>query len=224
MQILTCIAALSTLLSDTQSSYQSELQTKQSLIDQTHTKLRESTAALAQERRRLEEHQRTQEERGALRQRVHNLRLANERKRAQLLAMNTPTAEIRTDIKVGEADAGLDIDISVLGSPMEPFVMTPEKRACIANLPPTAVLKARATAYRKHNARLEEEAKILQSQSGHLESQLRKIVNLSTGIPEDKVDEMVDGLIAAVASEGGEDVEVARVRQFLMRVEGESGD
>lgn len=49
-------------------------------------------------------------------------------------------------------------------------------------------------------------------------------MSLSTGIPEDKVDGMVDGLIAAVASEGGDDVEVGRVREFLRRVEGEGGD
>jgi regulatory protein SWI6 len=138
--------------------------------------------------------------------------------------MNTAPADIRNDIKVGEADAGLDIDTNILGSPLEPFVMTPEKRTYIATLPSTAILSARGAAYRKHNARLELEAKTLQSQSGELESQLRKIVSLSTGIPEDKVDGMVDGLIAAVASEGGDDVEVGRVREFLRRVEGEGGD
>lgn len=42
---------------------------------------------------------------------------------------------------------------------------------------------------------------------------------LSTGVEEERVDGMVDGLMAAVASEGGEDVEVGRVREFLRRVE-----
>lgn len=164
-----------------------------------------------------------QEERRALRQRVANYKLANEQKRARLLAMNTPAANIRTDIKVSEADAGLDIDTNILGSPLEPFVMTPEKRAYIATLPSTAILNARVAAYRKHNAHLEDEAKTLQSQSGDLESHLRKIVSLCTDISEEKVDEMVDGLIAAVASESGDDVEVGRVRDFLRRVEGEGG-
>lgn len=103
--------------------------------------------------------------------------------------------------------------------------MTPEKHAYIATLPSTAILSARVVAYRKHNSRLEEEAKTLRSQSGELENQLRKIVCLSTGIPEEKIDEkMVDGLMAAVASESGDDVEMGRVREFLRRVEGEVVD
>lgn len=102
--------------------------------------------------------------------------------------------------------------------------MTPEKQAYIATLPSTAILSARVVAYRKHNSRLEEEAKTLRSQSGELENQLRKIVSLSTGIPEEKIDDMVPGLMAAVASESGDDVEVGRVRDFLRRVEGEVVD
>ena len=45
------------------------------------------------------------------------------------------------------------------------------------------------------------------------------MVSLCTGVEENKVDEMVDGLSIAVESERGEDVEVARVREFLRRVE-----
>jgi regulatory protein SWI6 len=39
-----------------------------------------------------------------------------------------------------------------------------------------------------------------------------------------RVDEMVAGLVAAVESERGEDVEVGRVREFLRRVEGAEGE
>lgn len=102
--------------------------------------------------------------------------------------------------------------------------MTPQKREYIASLPSTAVLNARTMAYRKHNARLEAEAKRLQSQSSGLESQLRKLVSLCIQVEESKVDEMVDRLSAAVASEEGEDVEVGRVREFLRRVEGIADD
>lgn len=102
--------------------------------------------------------------------------------------------------------------------------MTPQKCDYIASLPPTPVLNARVAAYRKHNARLEAKAASLQSQSSQLENQLRKVVSLCTGVEESKVDEMVDGLSAAVASEGGDDVEVGRVREFLRRVEGVASD
>lgn len=216
-------SALSTLLSETESSFRSELQTKQSLIDQTHAKLRESTAALAEERRIFSELQRKSDERKNLRQRVTNLRLANDQKRAILIKnyrAGTKPSDIRTDIQVGEADAGLVIDSNILGNPHESSVMTPQKREYLTSLPSTAVLNARTTAYRKHNSRMEAEVKHLQSQSSGLENQLRKVVSLCTGVEESRVDEMVDGLSAAVASEGGDDVEVGRVREFLRRVEG----
>ena len=136
----------------------------------------------------------------------------------------TKPTDVRTDIKVGEADAGLEIDTTVIGDPDEPFVMIPQKRDYLASLPTTAVLNARVTAYRKHNARMEAEVKYLQSQSSGLENQLRKVVSLCTGVEESRVDGMVDGLSAAVASEGGNDVEVGRVREFLRRVEGVAED
>ena len=227
MVILILPSALSTLLSDTESSFRSELQTKQSLIDQTHVKLRESTASLAEERRVLAELQRKSDERKALRQRIANLRRANEQKRVILSANSrsgSKASDIRTDIKVGEADAGLEIDTTVLGNPQESFVPTPQKREYLATLPSTAVLNARTIAYRKHNTRMEAEVKNLQSQSSGLENQLRKVVSLCTGVEESRVDEMVDGLSAAVASEGGDDVEVGRVREFLRRVEGIAED
>ncbi len=130
---------------------------------------------------------------------------------------------IRPNIKVCEADAGLEVDPSILIGAHDGSRL-PHQREYLATLPPTPVLRARATAYRKNNARLETQAKNLQSQSSELEAQLRKVVSLCTGIDEGAVDEMVDSLNAAVQSEGGEDVEVGRVREFLRRVEGVGED
>ena len=197
------------------------MQAKQSLIDESHVKLRESTNALANERRALHELQRKSADRKARNQRITNLKIAIERKRNILANRNgVKPSDIRTDIKVGEADAGLEIDAELLGNPTEPgWVLTPERRAYLATLPSAAVLNARATAYRKHNARLEEEAKQLQGQSSVLEGQLRKIVSLCCNVEESKVDEMVGKLSTAIASEGAEDVETGRIREFLRKVE-----
>lgn len=226
------LAALSTLIADTESSFRSELQTKQSLIDQTHTKLRETTSLLTEEKRRLAELQRKSEERRALRQRIANHRRANDYQRSQLSQIlhtnakpGDPPEPVRPAIKVGEADAGLEVELTALvpahdGTRSAP----PHPREYLATLPPTPVLRARTTAYRKNNTRLEAQAKNLQSQSSELEAQLRKVVSLCTGIDEGTVDEMVDSLNAAVQSEGGEDVEVGRVREFLRRVEGVGED
>lgn len=220
--------AITALLSNTESSFRSEIQAKQSLIDQTHTKLRETTSLLNEERRRLAELQRKSDDRKALRQRVANLRRANEHQRAYLSSnangrsVRSPT-EIRPDIKVGEADAGLEIDTTIL--PLshdhnQPLQILPQQREYLATLPPTAILKARTTAYQKNNARLEAQAKKLHDQSSELETQLRKLVCLCLSLEEGQLDHLVLGLHTAVESEGGEDVDLARVREFLRKVEG----
>lgn len=219
--------AITALLSNTESSFRSEIQAKQSLIDQTHTKLRETTSLLNEERRRLAELQRKSDDRKALRQRVANLRRANDHQRAYLSSnasgrsVNSPT-EIRPDIKVGEADAGLEIDTTIL--PLshdrnQPLQILPQQREYLATLPPTAILKARTTAYQKNNARLEAQAKKLHDQSSELETQLRKLVCLCLSLEEGQLDHLVLGLHNAVESEKGEDVDLARVREFLRKVE-----
>ena len=219
--------AITALLSNTESSFRSEIQAKQSLIDQTHTKLRETTSLLNEERRRLAELQRKSDDRKALRQRVANLRRANDHQRAYLSSngngrsSNSPT-EIRPDIKVGEADAGLEIDITILPlshDHSQPLQILPQQREYLSTLPPTAILKARTSAYQKNNARLESQAKKLHDQSSELETQLRKLVCLCLSLEEGQLDQLVIGLHAAVESEGGEDVDLARVREFLRKVE-----
>ncbi len=137
---------------------------------------------------------------------------------------NTPL-EARADVKIGEADAGLEIDSSLANiDPMNPGDLTPQQFSYVSSLPPAKVLEARVSAYRRNNARLEAQAKDLASRSIELEEQLRKVVALCTGVEESRVDEMVAGLVAAVESERGEDVEVGRVREFLRRVEGAEGE
>lgn len=226
--MLTSVIAITALLSDTESSFRSEIQAKQSLIDQTHTKLRETTSLLNDERRRFAELQRKSDDRKALRQRIANLRSANDQQRAYLSSNATgrPASspiEIRSDIKVGEADAGLDIDTTILPlshDHSQPLQILPQQREYLATLPPTAILKARTTAYQKNNARLEAQAKRLHDQSSELETQLRKLVCLCLNVEEGQLDQMAGSLHAAVQSEAGEDVDLARVREFLRRVEG----
>ena len=226
--ILTSMTAIKTLLSDTESSFRSEIQAKQSLIDQTHTKLRETTSLLNEERRRLAKLQRKSNDREALRQRIANLRRANDQQRAYLTSSSngrsaTLPTEIRLDVKVGEADAGLVIDTTILPLSHDhsgPLHILPHQREYLATLPPTVILKARTTAYQKNNARLEAQAKKLHDQSSELETQLRKLVCLCLSLEEGQLDQLIGSLHAAVQSEGGEDVDLARVREFLRRVEG----
>ncbi|KAL9044573.1 MAG: hypothetical protein Q9214_002300 [Letrouitia sp. 1 TL-2023] len=218
------MSSITNLISTTESSFKSELQSKQSLIDQTHLKLRETTSLLAEERRRLQDLQRQANARKALRTKTANLKHANEQLRAKLSTPgpNGTRIDPKTNIKTGEADAGLEVDVSLLpAQELYPSPLDPDSKEAryLSSLPPTDVLRARLEAYKANNARLDAEVKNLENQSSELEGQLRRVVALCTQVDEDKVDEMVGGLVAAVESERGEDVEVGRLNDFLRRVD-----
>lgn len=196
----------------------------QSLIDQTHSKLRETSSFLASERRRITALQRKSLERKLLRQKRANLRRANE-DLSQELALGSGSV-LRMDVKIGEADAGLEVEPGQLpeSETGQLLKIVPAQSEYLTSLPTTDVLLARVAAYGRNNGRLETQSKSLQSRSSELEGQLRRVVAICTGVSEENVDGMVEGLVAAVESERGEDVEVGRVREFLRRVEGRGGD
>ncbi|KAK4553759.1 transcriptional regulator swi6 [Recurvomyces mirabilis] len=84
-------------------------------------------------------------------------------------------------------------------------------------------LQSRISAYQTHNAALQDQATDLASRSSELEATYRKVVSLCTGVPEERVEENLGALVAAVESERGVlgEGEVGRVREFLKRVDGQ---
>ncbi|MCJ1479715.1 transcriptional regulator swi6 [Lambiella insularis] len=217
------MSSITTLLTDTEASFRTEIQAKQSLIDQTHAKLRETSSLLSEERRRLEELQRKADKRRELQQRITNLRRVNEEQKSQLTRGGpNGSTKVRMDVKIGDADAGLEIDANHLppSSPSPPGPLSPESSAYLSSLPSTPMLQARVLAYQHHNASLEEYSTHLKSRSVELEKKLRTVVALCTGVEESKLDAMIGGLLQAVESERGEEVEVGRVREFLRKVDG----
>ena len=227
-------AAISTVITDAETSFRSELQAKQSLIDKTQTKLREATSTLANERRTLADLEQKVNERNTLKQQIVNLRRSNDGKRG-FLASTGPIP--RDDVQLGDADAGLTIETSrlrsktmldqeqssvVSTSPVSPAgrnPYSPDQEAYVRSLPPSHVLAARLRAYQRHNDFLDENMGGLRAKSSGLERRLKRIVALSTGIEESKLDEMIGKLNAAIESEDGEEVDQARLREFLRRVE-----
>lgn len=200
------------------------MQSKQSLIDLTQNKLRESTTALAEERRRLSELEQKNPERKVLRARIANLRRANEQQHAYL--SQKVRAEARNDVQLGEADAGLEINTDLLPlsihTQQQPLTaLSPQQREYVANLPTAPVLRARTVGYQQNNERLDAQARDLRCQSSELEGTLRQIISLCTGMEEGRIEKMMVGLNKAIEAETGDDVEVGRVRNFLRKIEGE---
>ncbi|KAL9026078.1 MAG: hypothetical protein Q9196_005204 [Gyalolechia fulgens] len=191
--------SVTTLLDDAKKAFEAERQKKQVLINQAHGNLRENKSRLAEERERLQELQRKSEERKNLRTKVTNLQRANQVLRNSL--GNRP--DLRTNITIGEADAGLEV----------------EKTDYLDSLPPTEVLQARAAAYKVNNDRLDAQVSSLQNQSSELEKQLKKVVSLCTRVEVERIDELLPRLMAAVESERGDEMETSRLHDLLRQVE-----
>ena len=214
---------MTTLLSDTETSFRTEVQLKQACIDQTHAKLRETSTLLSDEKRRLEDLQRRADKRKEMQQRVTNLRRVNKEQKVQLTRSGSNGSnKIRMDVKIGDADAGLNIDVASLSSTSasEPFQVPPQQHTYLSSLERVEVLRARVTAYQAHNASLEGYTAQMKSRSVELEKKLRRVVALCTHVEENKLDTLIEGLITAVEGEKGQDLEVGRVREFLRKVEG----
>lgn len=214
---------MTSLLTSTDLSFRSELTKKQSLIDATHTKLRENTSQLGHERRRLSGLKQRADARKVLRTQVANLRRANQERATA--AMQHNEGALQPNIKVGEADAGLAIDTSLLPSRDSPATAFSNNQInTLSSLPTPYVIAARIIAYQSTNKRLQQQAKDLRAKSSILEADLKKVVGLSIGVEEKKVEEMAVGIASAVESERDEHLEVGRVRDFLRAIEGGAGE
>ncbi|KAF2127527.1 apses transcription factor-like protein [Dothidotthia symphoricarpi CBS 119687] len=86
-----------------------------------------------------------------------------------------------------------------------------------------AVLRHRIEVYTKANAALLERSRRLKEKDGQLEVMYIKVVSLCTKVPEERVDECIHQLFAALDSDPLEGMEVGRVKEFLRKVEGVEG-
>ncbi|KAL8915685.1 MAG: hypothetical protein Q9172_006766 [Xanthocarpia lactea] len=215
-----------TQLSDAKHNFESERQKKQVQIDAAHASLRENTSELALERQRLDEIRKKTNESKNLRLRVANLRRAHE----LLKARHGNGPDLKTNIKIGEADAGLEIDAFKL-PPLPPqsssfgsLSSSIPQTEYFAHLPPTSILQARAEAYRANNEQLELQIRTLNDQSSELEENLKKVVQVCTRVDDAALlEDMLPRLLQAVECERGEELEAERLVELLRRVEGEGG-
>jgi regulatory protein SWI6 len=222
--------AISTLLSDTESEFTKEMTAKQSQIDAIHVNLRDSSAACGKERGRLDafrQHVKTIQER---QHKISNLKRATEEEQARLNQIHQQYGSVvaEDDMQLGDADQGLAIPAGAVPANIlsninpnhhQPQVLDQAQRQLLASLPATNVLRARVNAYKSINDGLSENVRGLQSKSSELADKYREIISLCTNVEESNVDGFLDKLLRAVESEQ-EDVELARVREFLSRVDG----
>lgn len=200
----------------------------QAQIDQTHTKLRETSSLLTEERRRLIDLQEQVTDRKERAQRIANLRAANKEQRTRLSrisnGMGGMDLDPRQGIKIGEADAGLEINTEIVPlslQPHQPQDFPLDLRNYLASLPPTAILEARSTAYERNLANLQTQKRTLGTRSSELERKLRRLLALTLHCEEESLDQVVDKLLKAMDSEGRDSLGFSRVRKFLRREKGQ---
>ncbi|RFU29853.1 hypothetical protein B7463_g6475, partial [Scytalidium lignicola] len=226
------ISSITSLLAETEGEFSREMESKQATIDSIHSKLRESSAQLGEERRRLEsllERSKALEERTL---KISNLKRAVEEEKVQLSNLQQhQSISNGTPMNLGDADQLLSLPAAIptnilssisLSSSQQlhtPAVLDQAHRHLLASLPSPAVLRARVSAYKTNNAALKDKVRALESESTELAAKYRKIISLCTRVEEANVDGVLENLLRAVESEAN-DVELGRVREFLARVEG----
>ena len=234
---------MSSLLAQSSTQHQTSLSSLQYQIASTHASLRSTSAALATQKSTLEALHGRAAARTIRRRKIENLRRFTQ-------AHPHPNAGL-PDSLYSSMDDEMDDTLSFLSQSVPPDRSDQDMQAPLSFAAPTrARLEARVRAYRINNASLTSTAKELSSCSSTLESTYRRVVALCTGVKEDEVEHVLDGLVAAISgddnenakanandkngpemvadADGMEDIneqmeterDMGRLRAFLQRVEG----
>lgn len=208
-----------------------EISAKQKTIDSLHAELRDATLKLSESRKNLDILKQSETKLGELKQRITNLDRATQEEEQRFMDQTTELGSI------GNYDVDFDAD--------EPFRIYPvydqieqqlEQNPDIPldqltvnsqvinpqDLPPAAVLRARIRAYRENEVYLQGIMDSLKEGSQQLEKKFRRVVALCTGVDEERIDSMLDGLVQAVESDPDE-VDMGRVVGFLKKIDDKAG-
>ncbi|KAG5440183.1 hypothetical protein PCANB_001752 [Pneumocystis canis] len=194
--------------------FYNEMHKKQALIDIVHGQLREATRTLAELRKDLENSRKRASYLADIQQKCKNIeRVINEEtlyfyKHYSDSSFKTKdglnTISDVVDEKI-DPDAPFFVDISLAG------VENEDSPSFIS----ISVLSARIAAYQKNAKVLCALATSLRGRSSELEDKCRKVVSLCTGVEENKVDSLLEGLLQAVESDNHQGVDMVRLSGFL---------
>ncbi|KAF4994088.1 hypothetical protein FGRMN_6003 [Fusarium graminum] len=204
------VASISHLLTETGSAFQNEMKAKQASLDTLHSTLRTTSTQLGEARRSLEHLSATLKKQQLARQKVANLSHAREDEQVRLMqeqsraSQPNPSSSWETELSAMLEAAD---DTSGGGFSGEGL------------LPSAAVLRARIRAVEGRREMTRKMVAALKGRSRDVEVKYRRVVALCTGVHEEEVDAVIDGLLKAVESEH-EELEINRVRRFLGGVEG----
>jgi regulatory protein SWI6 len=205
--------------------FKAEISAKQKTIDELHVKLRSATTKLSESRKNLETLKESEIKLSELKQKISNIDRATVEEEQRFLEKTTELGSI------GNYDVDFDADEPFRVIPIYDAIMKQiaQKKSLdevsidprtinINDLPPPEVLSARIKAYKENESDLRHIIEDLNQKSKNLENKFRRVVSLCTGVPEDEIDNILDGLVQAVESDPDE-VDMGRVVGFLRKVD-----
>ncbi|KAK7958053.1 hypothetical protein PG988_012901 [Apiospora saccharicola] len=194
------ITSITHLLNETSTSFQTELKKKQSDLDTLHASLRTTSTQLNDAKRTLESLQTAAKSQSLTRQKIYNLSQGRDEEQSRLLRLEQTQGPMDPNSSAWETElAAQTVDD--------------------ASLPSAALLRARIQALRLRTEMTHKAVGTLKGRSKDVEVKYRRVVSLCSGVPEQQVDEVIDGLLRAVESEK-DGLEIGRVRRFLGGVDG----
>lgn len=221
------IPALSNATKELGPQHETEIRMLQERIDTGNAAIRELSAKQKSLQDRLELVHSTIRARQERKQKLQNLRRFVGDTKARL-SKKGPLPDL-TKIRVGDADKPYLVPEDGVQSSPQMQLRSPEtglpmpQRSYSQQMPPPQVLQARLNAYTNLNSRLAAHLTSLKARDSELEAKYRQVIALCTGVPQEDVDRMLPGLLAAVESEQGsvgtEDGGEVRVREFLRKVD-----
>lgn len=214
---------MTSMLTQNMTQHRDLLKLRTEQIDRLNQQIRDFSALQKQDLDQLQALQRRLKMRTERQQKIANLKRAvQERKPLKFTSSSLTLLGQADDPLLAEHDPE---DASLPDASSEDSPLSSQQRQYASSLPSLPELRTRLNAYMSNNQQLGSQAAELKDRSGELEALYRKVVSLCTNVPEDKVEENLASLVAAVESERGGlgREEVGRVREFLMKVDGVTG-
>ncbi|KAG8221006.1 apses-domain-containing protein [Butyriboletus roseoflavus] len=215
------VADMTTIIQNLSAEFSAEVKTKQDSLDVTQAHLRAATRELSEQRKQIQVWQSRCAELDQVHQRIRNLEKA-------IAEEDSFDWTGRTDLsgRDGRETAGPAFQWRGLSSTMAGVAGSMDVSFSVETEPPiptsdsvTSLIRLRRlnTWHLRMEELMEARLKSLQGASAEKEYQCKKIVALCTGIPVDKVQDMLENLVIAMESEA-QVVDIVRVSGFMQKV------
>jgi len=206
--MLTSLPATTSIIAQTQSQYTSELSKHQTLLDHQNASLRSIATQHKAELETYDHLSRLIKARDDRTFRLENLTHSIEEAKARLnqqgVDSNATPAE-QENRNPASSIEDLLIDTAALPTPDANTDLNTSTVHTLSALPTPTHLRARLAAFDANNAKLEERLLDLKARSGskELEGMYKRVVALCTGHEEERIPEILEGLVVAMESEAG---------------------